>query len=70
MTTPYTWVWIPNPPTAPPATLPMDDSVSDKSTPKRSSRLYRWTDEQGVVHVTDNREAVPLSLQTTPTPTP
>jgi hypothetical protein len=48
----------------------MDDSASEKSAPTRSSRLYRWTDEQGVVHVTDNREAVPLSLQTTQTPTP
>ena len=70
MTTPYTWVWIPNPPTGPPVTSPMNDSVSEKPAPTRSSRLYRWTDDQGVVHVTDNREAVPQSLRATQTPTP
>jgi hypothetical protein len=67
MTTPYTWVWIPNPPTAPPGTPPTDGPASESSAPARSSRLYRWTDEQGVVHVTDNREAVP-QLQAEQTP--
>lgn len=69
-TTPYTWVWIPNPPTAPPETPSMDRSVSENSTPARPSRLYRWTDEQGVVHLTDNREAVPepSPLQVAQTP--
>jgi len=70
VTTPYTWVWLPNPPTAPPATPPMDGPASESSAPARPSRLYRWTDEQGVVHVTDNREAVlqPYPLPAAQTP--
>ena len=54
MTMPYTWVWIPNPPPAPP-----DVSEPADPTPSRRSKLYRWTDEQGVVHLTDVRDAVP-----------
>ena len=68
MTTPYTWVWIPNPPTAPPGTPPTDGPASESSAPARPTQLYRWTDEQGVVHVTDNREAVP-QRQAAQTPT-
>ncbi len=69
-TTPYTWVWIPNPPTAPPETPPMDGPASESSAPAHLSRLYRWTDEQGVVHLTDNREAVPQAdpMQAAQTP--
>jgi hypothetical protein len=57
---PYTWVWIPNPPAAPPASTspPTAPSSGDRS-PVRRSQLYRWLDEQGVVHLTDNADAVP-----------
>jgi hypothetical protein len=57
---PYTWVWIPNPPAAPPASSspPTAPSSSDRS-PVRNSQLYRWVDEQGVTHLTDNADAVP-----------
>ena len=57
---PYTWVWIPNPPAAPPASSspPTAPSSSDRS-PVRKSQLYRWVDEQGVTHLTDNADAVP-----------
>jgi hypothetical protein len=61
--TPYTWVWIPNPPPppppgppaamSPPGPPPLDDSRV------RHGQLYRWTDEQGVMHLTDRLESVP-----------
>ena len=55
MATPYTWVWIPNPPSAPPTQAP------DPGDPPASShrQLYRWTDEAGVAHWTDRGDAVP-----------
>ena len=63
MTTPYTWVWIPNPPppppSGPPTGLPMAPRFSGDPSPGRQSHLYRWTDDQGVVHLTDRLEAVP-----------
>ena len=75
---PYTWVWIPNPPTAPPPAAPPPPtappagapSSSDRS-PTRQSQLYRWTDTVGAVHWTDRLDAVPEQYrsrvkQTTP----
>ena len=58
--TPYSWVWIPNPPAAPPASPPPTTAPSsgDRS-PTRRSQLYRWVDEQGVMHLTDNADTVP-----------
>lgn len=58
MTTPYTWVWIPNPPSAPPP--PTAPQSSATPAPSRNTQTYRWTDEQGVVHWTDRLETVPL----------
>jgi hypothetical protein len=62
---PYQWVWVPNPPTAPPppptappAAPELPGPASDGS-PARRSQLYRWTDEHGVVHWTNQVEAVP-----------
>jgi hypothetical protein len=51
MATPYTWVWIPAPPSQAP----------DGGGPPVSSRrpLYRWTDDAGVAHWTDSLDAVP-----------
>jgi len=58
--TPYTWVWIPSPPTGPPASAGSPSGpTSDGGSPPRRSKLYRWVDEQGVVHLTDNAETVP-----------
>src|SRR5262249_25636077 len=54
VTTPYTWVWIPNPPTSPP---PAAGPSSGRAT--RAGQLYRWTDAQGVVYWTDRLDAVP-----------
>jgi hypothetical protein len=47
---PYRWVWVPNPPPAPPASA---------SKPGPDVRLYAWTDEQGVIHVTDRLDRIP-----------
>src|SRR5712691_2454094 len=43
------------PPAAPPAEAPAPREES----PARPSQLYRWTDEQDVVHWTDRWDAVP-----------
>ena len=65
VTTPYTWVWIPNPPTSPPPGPPSEASVppilpaSGDQSPARPRQLYRWTDEQGAMHWTDRWDAVP-----------
>ena len=58
MSTPYNWVWIPNPPAAPPPPTAPAPSSGDRS-PVRRSQLYRWVDEQGVIHLTDNADIVP-----------
>jgi hypothetical protein len=60
LTTAYRWVWIPNPPPAPPAAPPMAGPSSPGS-PWSSGpgRAYRWTDAEGVLHVTDRLQAVP-----------
>jgi len=65
ITTPYTWVWIPNPPSAPPpAAPPTGEPASGDPPPARHSQLYRWTDEQGVVSWTDRWDAVPERYRT------
>ena len=53
--TPYTWVWIPNPPSAPPSQAP----DLGQAPPSSHRQLYRWTDETGVAHWTDRGDAVP-----------
>ncbi|HEY7203846.1 MAG TPA: DUF4124 domain-containing protein [Methylomirabilota bacterium] len=60
VTEPYRWVWIPKPPTAPPAepSSPVPPTSGDPG-PTRHAPLYRWTDEQGTVHYTDRWTAVP-----------
>lgn len=55
VSTPYTWAWIPNPPTAPPS----EESSSGKPAARRASQLYSWTDSDGVTHWTDRLDAVP-----------
>jgi len=63
---PYTWVWIPNAPTAPPpaatpspSTRPMEETTAGRPSTPRRSQLYRWTDAQGAEHWTDRLDAVP-----------
>jgi hypothetical protein len=69
-TTPYTWVWIPNPPPPPPAAAPGAPSPTAATPPALSTtsfgqtdHLYRWTDDQGVVHLTDVWSTVPTRYQ-------
>jgi hypothetical protein len=57
--TPYTWVWIPNPPPSPPPGPPAAPPASVDSSRARVGKLYRWTDDEGVAHWTDRWEAVP-----------
>jgi hypothetical protein len=71
VSTPYRWVWIPNPPPPPPAapSAPPSDPSSVIQSPgdsafggpvaPRQSQLYRWTDTTGVVHWTDRIDMVP-----------
>ncbi len=61
MTVPYTWVWIPNPPSAPPSTAAPSAS---------RNQLYRWTDEEGVLHATDRLEVVPPKYRSQAEQTP
>ena len=56
--TPYTWVWIPNPPTAPPPS-PAAPAAANPAASTPRPEVYEWVDEQGVVHWTNRREAVP-----------
>jgi hypothetical protein len=60
---PYTWVWIPNPPVAPPAPeappAPPDAPEPTRRPAGRTTMVYRWTDERGVTTWTDTLEKVP-----------
>ena len=57
VSTPHVWVWVPNPPESAPEWPPPPGP--SQAPPPRRSQLYRWVDEQGVVHLTDNPESVP-----------
>lgn len=64
--TPYHWIWIPNPPSAPPAPAPPAlepappaPPASTRPEPPRKTTVYRWTDADGVTHFTDRPDSVP-----------
>lgn len=73
ITTPYTWVWIPNPPPEPPASpeappAPPQGRVPDPPGSASSSarvpggplgEIYHWTDDEGVNYWTDRLDRVP-----------
>jgi hypothetical protein len=72
--TPYRWVWIPNPPPAPPANEPaappppvVPPGPTSMPEPTRNIEFYRWTDEQGVTHFSDRLERVPEQYRATAT---
>jgi len=52
---PYTWVWIPNPPAAPPGAAP--------SSLRRPAHVYSWTDANGVTTWTDRLSSVPVQYR-------
>jgi len=58
LSVPYTWVWVPKPPTAPPPP-PAPAAPPAPERPAARSSLYTWTDKEGVVHWTDNAGSVP-----------
>jgi hypothetical protein len=62
MATPYAWVWVPNPPSSPPPSRSADGGRDDVSGYR--SRLYRWIDEQGTLHLTDSLDEVPPQYRT------
>jgi hypothetical protein len=75
ITAPYVWVWIPSPPLGPPATPPPPPAppTPDPSGPApraerpsraQRTRVYRWTDDQGVLNFTDDLENVPARYRT------
>ena len=71
--TPYRWVWILNPPQAPPAAPPAppgEQPTSGNGSPARHLQFYRWTDEQGVVHLTNEPDTVPAKYRTQAKQTP
>src|SRR5262249_28858962 len=68
MATPYAWVWIPNPPSSPPPSSRSADAGREGQGPR--NRLYRWTDEQGALHLTDNPEEVPPQYRAPAKPAP
>jgi hypothetical protein len=66
LTIPYRWVWIPNPPPAPPSAPPPGGEpvapappASSRPEPPGNTKIYRWTDGQGVLHLTDRLDTVP-----------
>jgi hypothetical protein len=59
MSTPYTWVWIPNPPSAPPGPPPAPTAPPSPPAPTRTGPIYRWTDDNGVTTITDDVNKVP-----------
>jgi hypothetical protein len=64
----HSWVWIPNPPPPPPDPPPAPTAATRQPSGEepaagdgsvRRSRVYRWTDDEGVVHITNRPDAVP-----------
>ena len=53
--TPYTWVWIPNPPAAPPG--------GASRSRERERTIYSWTDANGVTTWTDRLASVPAQYR-------
>ena len=54
----YKWMWVPNPPTSPPGgTMPA--SAAAPAQPVRPLDYYRWTDDEGVTHLSDRLDLVP-----------
>jgi hypothetical protein len=58
--TPHVWVWLPDPPSAPPGGPPAAAPVPPMAlAPPESTEIYRFTDEQGVVNWTDRWDSIP-----------
>jgi hypothetical protein len=65
--TPYSWVWVPKPPSAPPGAPPVPSAPdappvgpsSRPAAPAPSKTIYRFTDDNGVTVLTDDINKVP-----------
>lgn len=63
VSSPYLWVWVPNPP--PPPLAPPPIVAAAPPAPRRPDpapsphEIYRWTDDQGVVNWTDRWDSIP-----------
>ena len=65
--TPYSWVWVPKPPSAPPGAPPVPAAPdappvgpsSRPAAPAPSKTIYRFTDDNGVTVLTDDINKVP-----------
>jgi hypothetical protein len=58
---PYEWVWIPNPPSAPPEPA-SSVAAEPKAAPVRATgrtAAYRWSDDDGTIFVTNRLDQVP-----------
>jgi len=63
--TPYAWVWVPNPPPAPPVAAPPPEQPRVPGTTGAArSPVYRFTDDEGTVIWTNQVEKVPEPLRT------
>ena len=71
VSSPYTWIWVPKPPAAPPLEPPPPppSAAPEPAEPPRQTEIYRWTDETGAVHWTDRWDAVPEAYRATATKT-
>jgi hypothetical protein len=62
VTTAHVWAWVPNPPPAPPpAPSQALDAPATDGQGGAPSKIYRWTDEQGVTYLTNRVDDVPAS---------
>jgi hypothetical protein len=58
VTSSYAWVWIPNPPDAPPPQA-SPESPARSASPRIAGPLYHWTEEDGTVVWTNRADKVP-----------
>jgi hypothetical protein len=66
--TPHTWAWVPNPPPAPPPSAG-DGALAVSPPPAAgSTRIYRWTDEDGTTIWTNRPDAMPAPARAQDSP--
>jgi uncharacterized protein DUF4124 len=68
LSVPYVWVWIPNPPLAPPPQVAEEPPARAPSR-ETSSKVYRWTDEDGTTILTNRPDTVPERYRSRSEPT-
>jgi len=64
VSTPFVWVWVPKPPAAPtippvPAAPPPPPDAPSSGRENVQKEVYRWVDDDGVAHWTDQRSSIP-----------